>query len=732
MHPPPRRRAAILLALLAAACAAPATGPEPIPAPVPEPEEWDRELPAGVFLEDGEPEGVIGFVPVRVVDDATGDPIPGARIQQWQESDWPHAEPWEGLLERTVTTDRDGWALIPGRDAAPWNYVEAPGYAPIGDHRRQDEHRLVRGQDFAMEIRDWRGRPVPGAVVDLFLGCGHTPNARCETADARGRLLFRCIDFRYADFWIRAPGVAGRASAYGQGWDGLPIEDGFHVLFTEPGPVQEGRVLRPDGSPASGALVGTRAAHRGPWTVADADGRFRLAGASPWADLEAVAPLADAVPEGFMPAQVGFESAPGVFATVRLPEKGERWPTPEEAKAARAEARAASEARDRGEEPEPIVPPGGSGIRVRMTTAPGVAPSGRAGVRAIRDGDGRLVSDAPLFRDGVATREIVLEPGDWTVTAGYRTGRFRPESRRAQVREGVSEVAFTLHENPRWRPRVVDQGPDGRETERPRPLKGSFELYAEDAAGPPAPGVGPDGEPDGSIFVPAEGPFTVRYRDEDGRDAWVLLEGPPSDAGPAIRYPPHPPEVAWDEDPDRPREFPSAQLTVLLPDGKPAASALVYTLAPWTERTPTHSITRGETRRIDLGEDGTAEASFDRGERIQVEPPDDDGGRLRPFVTRIDGPGPWALRWPDGEVRLRIVDEAGAPIPWATVLLSGSDEFAAEDGTLTLRGVAPGPLRLWVGEEERRSRDLRLVLKPGEKREVIVRLNPAAPTSASK
>jgi hypothetical protein len=717
---------AALSALLAAACASsPSVRPDAPAAPAEE--EWDRELPEGVFLEDATPEGAVARIPLRVVDDATGEPIAGARITNSWEADTPHAEPWESLVEWTAETDRDGFALVPATERGPWSYVEASGYAPIGDMHRQHEHRLVRGRDFPMEVRDWRGRPVPGAIVDLFLGCGHTPNARCETAGPDGRLVFRCIDFRHSDFWIRAPGVAGRSSAYGQGWDGLPVEDGFHVLVAAPGPVQEGRVLRPDGTPAAGAIVGTRGAHRGPWAVAGADGRFRVLGSQSGDGLTAIAPPADPVPEGFQPAQVEFATAPGVFATVRLPAAGERRLTPEERDAERDRARAESELYGRGEEPEPEVPAEGPGIRVRVAAAPGVVARGRVRIRAVRDGDGAVESTSPLFRAGAAIRALALGRGEWTVTAGDPMGMLRPESRRVVVGDGWSDASFVLVANPRWNPRVVARGPDGAEVELLHPRGGEFEIVSDDGVVDPVPVTNENGEPDGSIFVPASGPFAVRFRAEDGREARVLLDGPPADAGPVLVLPPPTPRDSWFPEDDRPRGLPAARLTVLLPDGTPAANADVDALAAWNDRALTGAIVRGDARSRQLDETGSVEAAFDRGERLTIRATGEGADTLLPFRATIDGPGPWTLRWPDGEVRVRIVDGAGAPIPWSTVALSGEDELTAEDGVLVLRGASAGPLRLWVGEEERRTRDLRLLLRPGEKREVVVRLNPAGP-----
>ena len=167
--------------------------------------EWDRELPEGVRLDDREA-GKAWWKPVRILDADTGLPVPGARVDNWWETDWPGAEPWEDCLAQSAIADEDGYVLMRNRvDYGFWFYVEAEGYAPLGVMSFEGEHRIRRGADFTIEVRDWFERPVAGAVVEYLLGCGHTPNARVETTDGDGRAVLRCIDLaNRGRVWIRA------------------------------------------------------------------------------------------------------------------------------------------------------------------------------------------------------------------------------------------------------------------------------------------------------------------------------------------------------------------------------------------------------------------------------------------------------------------------------------------------------------------------------------------------
>src|SRR5262245_16931768 len=111
------RTGAIGFALACAGCVSAAEAPAPAaaraPAPAPpasEPEEWDRELPPEVRLVAFGGEAT--HAPIRVVADATGEPIAGARLDNWWEPDLPHVEPWAELLDQSAATDRDGWAVL--------------------------------------------------------------------------------------------------------------------------------------------------------------------------------------------------------------------------------------------------------------------------------------------------------------------------------------------------------------------------------------------------------------------------------------------------------------------------------------------------------------------------------------------------------------------------------------------------------------------------------------------
>jgi hypothetical protein len=736
-----RRVLALHLVLAAAACGSTPTDDAPAqpapPAADPTSEEWDREI-AGVQLrdvEDTDPAGTVTVLPFRVLDEATGEGIAGARIDNWDESDTPHAEPWDDLRAGSWTTDRDGWALVPAFDRAPWWFVAAPGYGPRAEMGFEDQRPLRRGVDFPIEVRDWRDRPVPGAIVEALLGCGHTPNIRVATAGPDGRLTLPCIDPSHAtDLWVRTPGLTGRNDAYwGGGPEVLPVERGIHVIRGDPSAVLEGRVLRPDGTPARGAVVGTRSAHRGPWTVADADGRFRLVGAHTYDGLIAQAPYSDPVVEGFHRPATEFQTVPGVVATVTLPAEGKRRLTRDEMEAERARRQAERDARDERkakgiEEPEPEVPPNAPGIRVRISAAPGTLPRGTVFVVLVRASDGAAVLSYPRFRDGVAARAVPVGSGEWTVTAGGPTSALRPASKRVEVGEGWSEAEFVLDANPTWRPRWAERAADGTERELAAAPAGKYEVVTDDGVDDATPATDATGAPDGSIHIPAEGPFAVRFRADDGWKTQVVFDGPPRGDGRALVAPvvtPEEPDKSSDADAEPPREFAPARLTVLLRDGSPAAGASVAIHTPPRITGPPLRLVRAEERDVELDEHGSAQTGFDRGERVVVsQETEDDSEVVLPLTARIDGPGPWMLRWPDTEVTVRATDEKGAPLTEFEVRLEGWSSLEPKDGVVRILGAASGPLRFWVDAPGRKMHDLRLVLTAGEKREVVVRLNP--------
>lgn len=71
-----------------------------------------------------------------------------------------------------------------------------------------------------------------------------------------------------------------------------------------------------------------------------------------------------------------------------------------------------------------------------------------------------------------------------------------------------------------------------------------------------------------------------------------------------------------------------------------------------------------------------------------------------PFRQVLTGAGPWTVAPPEGVVELTVVDERGEPLHAQLVL----DDFECEaDGPLTLRGLRPGPHRLFITAPDHRT-----------------------------
>lgn len=667
--------------------------------------EWDRELPADVRI-DFRSEDLAWWIPVRVLDADTGLPVPGARVDNWWEADWPGAEPWEDCLAQSGTTDEDGYVLMRrGVDYGPWFYVEAEGYAPLGEMSFPGEHRIRRGTDFTLEVRDWFERLVPGAVVEYILGCGHTASARMETTDGDGRAVLRCIDLANpGKAWIRAEGIEGENDAYGY-LDELPREGEVSVVVGAPGPAVSGIVLHHDGSPAADAYVGTRSSHRGPWTRTGPDGSFRLLGPPPWAVLTVDAWPPAGSPEGTEGIQWEFQSAPGMRQVVRLPPPGAGPDSgPMEAEAA---------------------------FRVSVRASGVVAPPGSLRVVALRASDGRAVREAMEILpdeggDGVSAKATLsLPPGTWTVTAGSPAGLLAPGTEEVVVGPEGGEVSFWLVENPVFRPAVLERRKDGSLWQVEDPDEGDFLVLtaneAEDATPTPA--------FDGTIHVPEEGPFAVVYETGDRRKARALFPNGLRGGAPALVLPP---PVDWQEveaadqaaSSPHPGAYPEERLTVLYPDGSPArfADVNIYGLSA-----------AGGPREADgdLDETGSLTCVLRSGDRLEIERPH--GGEppadptLPVLLARIDGPGPWTLQWPSTEITLRVLDPAGDPVDDFTWFPGGYGNHWVEGSTLVLRGAPTGTLRFWIHADGWRARDIRLAVTAGEKREVVVRLGTPEP-----
>ena len=677
-----------------------------VPAPVPEDPilEWDRELPAGVRLDDRYAEKA-WWKPVRILDADTGLPVPGARVDNWHESGWPGAEPWESCLVQSAVADEDGYVLMRNRvDYGFWFYVDAEGYAPLGVMSFEGEHRIRRGRDLVLKVRDWLERPVPGAVVEYILGCGHTPNARVETTDGDGRAVLRCIDLAGTGrVWIRAEGIEGYSDAYFHLAE-LPREGEVSVVVGEPGPAVSGLVLHHDGSPAANAYVGTESSFRGPWTATGADGTFRLLGAPPWTVLTVDAWPPPGSPEGTDGVGGEFQSVPGARQVVRLPPPGAGADSgPMEAEAA---------------------------LRVTVRSS-GVSERHPLRVVAVRASDGRAVREvieAQPFKGALgvlAETTLSLPPGTWTVTAGTPAGLLAPGTKEVVLGAEGGEVALWLVENPVYRPAVLERRKDGSLWQLEDPDEEDFRVVtakeSEDAT--------PTLALDGTIHVPEEGPFAVVYEPdpEGGWKARALFPDGLRGGAPALVLPPPVDWEAKDEAADRPHPgaFPEERLTVLYPDGSPArfADVMIYGLSA-----------AGGPREVsgDLDETGSLACVLRSGDRLEIERPYQQGAdpTLPVLHARIDGPGPWTLQWPSTEITLRVLDPEGDPVDGFTWYPGYHGNFAdtwIEGSTLVLRGAPTGPLRFWIHADGWRARDIRLSVTAGEKREVVVRLGTVDP-----
>lgn len=259
---------------------------------------------------------------VRVVDAATGGPVARAEVLGVREVDTPvFGTTWS---EARGVTDADGWATLPEVTAKreyQWVIVRAEGYGIAGQMDVPRPEWTVEPVALHPEVPagvrvlDHLGRPVDGLHLGLCVGCGHTPDVASAVTDAAGRATLpgigREID-GIADVYPVGEGVL--TDYLYVDWDAA--RGGVYETMAEPGGTLEGRLLHADGSPAVAHGVGVPERHRGPWTVTDEEGRFRLPGLKPRlaSYLQVKAPTGETI--------ASFEgSRIGVERTLRLPEE---------------------------------------------------------------------------------------------------------------------------------------------------------------------------------------------------------------------------------------------------------------------------------------------------------------------------------------------------------------------------------------------------------------------------
>jgi hypothetical protein len=241
-------------------------------------EEWSLDVAdafPGSVPEDAAGRPVLAVT--RVVDARTGQPIPGAVMSAVKEARFPVPGPFHSVAR--AVADLDGWVRLRLENLEPrpeWFFFEGAGFAPaarFGD-RLELPIALWPGVDVPIEVRDPLGAPALDVAVELLLGCGHTPSVRTVRADSSGRAVLPGIDPGRGELW--PIGAALRSDYVSVDWAGGsdPL-----VVWCRPAEPIEGIVLDEKGKPVAGSAVGAPRCHRGPWTLTDAEGRFRLLGA---------------------------------------------------------------------------------------------------------------------------------------------------------------------------------------------------------------------------------------------------------------------------------------------------------------------------------------------------------------------------------------------------------------------------------------------------------------------
>ncbi len=224
------------------------------------------------------PQWTPGILDVRVLDEATGKPVRGARVMVYPEVAHPiPGPPWAPAKQGT--TDADGRVRIDVSSlphGEPWVFADAPGFAVDAQYVREGsvDFELARGRNVPIEVVDVFGEPIAGAYVGYVGGCGHTPELRSATTDARGIAVIPSIDPTTWRIWIVHDRVLAEYHDLGRWLPGDPPL----VVRCKPGRAVDGRVLDAEGRSVVGAAIGIAEFHHGPWTRTNADGRFHLTG----------------------------------------------------------------------------------------------------------------------------------------------------------------------------------------------------------------------------------------------------------------------------------------------------------------------------------------------------------------------------------------------------------------------------------------------------------------------
>jgi len=244
---------------------------------VPDPvalEEWVREYPGSL---PGNAWKEAAAILVR--DGATGEPLRGVLVRQYDEHVPTHDGRWAPLAME-LRTDEYGiaWKPMPEEQMGGHWVAQADGYAPASVFGSWNHtFDLKRGRTRRSRIVGLDGKPVAGVRVRYQMGCPHSPVVRTADTDARGIATFVGVDDGM--FSYRHPGLAGSLAS--------PKYEAYlppYVTYARPGGPVTGRILLADGRPAAGGVAVGAVAYGSLAPIAE-DGSFRLQSVAVGAEL---------------------------------------------------------------------------------------------------------------------------------------------------------------------------------------------------------------------------------------------------------------------------------------------------------------------------------------------------------------------------------------------------------------------------------------------------------------
>jgi len=586
-----------------------------------------------------------GAVVTRLVDDLTGQPLAGAEVFLVEEHNAPIAG--EFWFTSRFVSDSEGFVHLEGppggNSLGGWIVVRHPSCGVATRYHSELVCRLGRGFDVPVRITDWLGQPQPGARIGFCGGCGHTPDLVNATADQNGIAILRGIDPKNnggTDLYVQHPGLEFFYDDV-QWWPGQPPME----VRCSPAPPLTGRLIDHGGQPVAGACVCGGDKHRGPWARTAADGSFAILGAEP-----PTYPYLVVLPGG---RKVDFEASRSWPVTLRLPDLADAG------------------AHEGTVEDEPPPPPTleTREVRVMVEGAPAKLHLGRFAPRL----DGSEVQEGEPMR--------VPAHGPFVLVAWDGADEHAP-GRRYVFADGAAvpdPMVVKWIAAPRVTGRLV--GPDGRAV-------AARVRFRNDEQGHENAWRNCDG-----------GMFTL----DAPRSGRQLVEIAPADPSLRARLVPvtvPEPVAPATLDLGELRLQNGAQLRVLDAAGSQLRGATAaFGRAGWQHGRESGYVREwgDHWRQWPLDEDGAfCGPDLRTGDSLLVER----DGHV-PFRTVLQGDGPWTLTAPAGQLDLAVVDAGGSPL--GATLVVADEDVEVKAGNAHLRGLPPGPTRIWVSAPGHRS-----------------------------